>query len=164
MISLQFVITLEQIGIFIAVVSVVVGVILGLQSAKDWAKDRNAGLFLQYQLQAFTPKFIQNYLEIVSEWSWTGAKEFWEKYGDPKNFAQFMSVGTVFDSMGVLIKENYIPVRMVPELMVASARDFWLKIRPIASQIGEDVKRPNTFQNIEFLFNEIQKLDVSKET
>jgi hypothetical protein len=63
---MQWPITLEQIGIIIAVVSVVVGVILGLQSAKDWSKDRNAGLFLQYQLQAFNTEFMENLIEINS--------------------------------------------------------------------------------------------------
>jgi hypothetical protein len=38
-----------------------------------------------------------------------------------------------------------------------------LKIAPIAAQIGVDVQRPDTFQNIEYLFNEIEKMDASKE-
>jgi hypothetical protein len=159
---MQIGLTLEQIGIIIAVISVVVGVILGLQSAKDWSKDRNAGLFLQYQLQAFDEQFIKNLLEITNIWEWKDIKEFWEKYGSPEKFARFMSVGTVFDSMGVLVKRKYIPMNMVPELLIATVRSFWLKVSPIAEQIGIDVQRPNTFQNIEYLFNEIQKLDASK--
>jgi hypothetical protein len=133
---MQIGLTLEQIGIIIAVISVVVGVILGLQSAKDWSKDRNAGLFLQYQLQAFDEQFIKNLLEITNIWEWKDIKEFWEKYGSPEKFA--------------------------PELLIATVRSFWLKVSPIAEQIGIDVQRPNTFQNIEYLFNEIQKLDASK--
>lgn len=47
--------------------------------------------------------------------------------------------------------------------MILTVRDFWLKVGPIVGQIALDVKRPNTFQNIESLFNEIQKLDTLKE-
>ncbi len=82
--ELQFPLTLEQIRVIIAVISIVVGVILGLQSAKDWSKDRNAGLFLQYQLQAFNTKFLEHYLEIITKWPWKDSEEFWKKYGDLK--------------------------------------------------------------------------------
>lgn len=160
-------ITLEQIGIIIAVVSVVVGVILGLQSAKDWSKDRNAGLFLQYQLQAFNSEFMENLIEINSLWSWKDAQEFWAKYGpetNPKEFAKFSTVGTVFDSMGVLLKRKYIPVDMVPELMVIGIMAFWVKVGPISGQLSVDMQRPHAFVNIEHLFNEIQKRDATRTT
>lgn len=159
---MQFILTLEQLGVIIAVISIVVGIILGLQSARDWATSRNMATFLQYQLQAFTSEYIQNYLEIISEWKWADFPEFWKKYGDPKNFAQFMSVGTVFDSMGVLLRKKYISAEMIPELMKGAARDFWLKVSPIVSEFEIAVSRPNTFQNIEYLYNEIQKLDESE--
>ena len=163
--SMQFPITLEQIGVIIAVISIIIGVVLGLQSAKDWSKDRNAGLFLQYQLEAFSTEFMENLLEINVSWSWKDSEEFWAKYGpetNPTAFAKFVTVGTTFDSMGVLVKRKYIPVTMVPELMIIAVRDFWLKVGPIAGQLGADMQRPNSFQNIEHLFNEIQKLDESR--
>jgi len=155
-------ISLEQIGVIITVISVVVGVILGLQSAKDWAKSRNAGLFLQYQLQTFDKEFMENLIEINSSWSWKDTGEFWTKYGpesNPKEFAKFSTVGTVFDSMGVLLKRKYIPVDMVPELMIIGIMAFWEKVGPFASQLSIDMQRPRAFENIEYLVKEIKKQD-----
>ena len=159
---MQFILTVEQIGIIVAVVSVVAGVILGLQSGRDWAKSRNAGMFLQYHLQAFSEKFLKSLLEITNTWEWKDITEFWEKYGKPETYAQFISVGTVFDSMGVLVKRKYISIDMVPELLIVTVKTFWNKVGPIAGQMGIDVGRPNTFHNIEYLFNEIQKLEASQ--
>jgi hypothetical protein len=157
--------TLQLIGVGIAVVSIIVGIILGLQSAKDWSKDRNAGLFLQYQLQAFNMEFMENLNEINSIWSWKNPEDFWAKYGpetNPKEFAKFSVVGTVFDSMGVLLKQKYIPVDMVPELMIIGVMAFWAKVGPIANQLSIDMQRPHAFENIEHLFNEIQKRDANR--
>ncbi len=162
---MQLPITLDQIGIFIAAISVVVGVILGLQSAKDWSKDRNASLFLQYQLQAFNTEFMENLIEINSLWSWQDSMEFWTKYGpesNPKEFAKFSVVGTVFDSMGVLLKRKYIPVDMVPELMIIGIITFWEKVGPISTQMSTDMQRPHAFENIEYLVNEILKRDATR--
>ncbi len=162
---MQLPITLDQIGIFIAAISVVVGVILGLQSAKDWSKDRNASLFLQYQLQAFNTEFMENLIEINSLWSWKDNMEFWTKYGpesNPKKFAKFSVVGTVFDSMGVLLKRKYIPVDMVPELMIIGIISFWEKVAPISTQLSIDMQRPHAFENIEYLVNEARKRDATR--
>ena len=158
---MQLPFTIEQIGVFIAVISIIIGMILGLQSAKDWSKDRNAGLYLQYQLEAFNTDFMENLLEINVTWSWSNNEDFWKKYGpetNPKAFAKFLSVGTIFDSLGVLLKRKYIPVTMVPELVIIAVRDFWGKVEPVAAQLGKDMMHPKAFQNIEYLYNEIQKI------
>ncbi len=73
-------------------------------------------------------------------------------------------MGTVFDSMGVLLKRKYIPVDMVPELMVIAILAFWVKVGPISSQLSVDMQRPHAFENIEHLFNEIQKQDATRTT
>jgi hypothetical protein len=64
--------------------------------------------------------------------------------------------------MGVLLKRKYIPVSMVPELMVISIMAFWEKVGPIASKLSADMQRPHAFENIEHLFNEIQQRDVTR--
>ncbi|MFX1317587.1 MAG: fumarate hydratase [Promethearchaeota archaeon] len=57
---MQFILTFEQIGAINAVISKVPGIILGLQSAKNWAKSHNAEFFLQYLLSAFDEEFIDS--------------------------------------------------------------------------------------------------------
>ncbi|MFX1341213.1 MAG: hypothetical protein ACFFAL_00820 [Promethearchaeota archaeon] len=66
--------------------------------------------------------------------------------------------------MGVLLKRKYIPVDMVPELMVIAIMAFWVKVGPIFSQWSADMQRPHAFENIEYLFNEIQKRDLTRTT
>jgi hypothetical protein len=69
------------------------------------------------------------------------------------------TVGTTFDSMGVLLKKKHIPVTMVPELMIIAISDFWSKVGPISADLARDMQRSNVFQNIEFLYNTVQKLN-----
>ena len=153
---------LEQISLIIAVVGVIIGVSIGLYELNDMKKARYAELFMTFQSQIFDPDFTEMITEINVKWSWTDHMNFWEKYGpesNPQAFAKFSSVGTFFDSMGVLLKTKLIHAKMVPEMMAIAIRDFWSKVGPIAEALSNDMQRPGAFDNIRHLYQQIMKVE-----
>ena len=152
----------ETISLFIAAAAVAFGVIIGVATVRSEAGTRRAQLFLEFHTKAYDKKFVKDLLEVNTHWTWKDAEEFFKKYGpetNPEAFALFVSVGSYFDGMGLLLKRRLIDVNVLPELMATAILAFWEKTRPIAREFGELTRRPRTFDSIEYLYREVRKRD-----
>jgi hypothetical protein len=140
--------------------SIIVGVIFSLLAIRRTNKARNLSLFMQYQNRAANTEFLANILEIINVWSWDDVEDFWKKYNN--EFAVFISVGSYFDSLGMLLKTNNITVDYIPEFILTTVCQFWEKVEPIHKEMTKVFRRPESFDNIRYLYNEIQKYDLIK--
>ncbi|MFX0097455.1 MAG: hypothetical protein ACFE7E_06820 [Candidatus Hodarchaeota archaeon] len=152
----------EAISLFIAAMAVVFGVIIGLATIRSEAGTRRAQLFLEFHNKAYDKQFVKDLMEVNTSWTWKDAEEFFKKYGpetNPKAFALFVSVGSYFDGMGVLLRRRLIDVNVIPELMSSAIMDFWEKTKHMASEFGQLTRRPRTFDSIEYLYQEVRRRD-----
>lgn len=152
----------EAISLFIAAAAVVFGVIIGLATIRSEAGTRRAQLFLEFHNKAYDKQFVKDLLEVTSGWTWKDTEEFFKKYGPETNsgdFALFVSVGSYFDGMGLLLRRGLIDVNVIPELMATAIMDFWEKTRHMAREFGELTRRPRTFDSIEYLYQEVRRRD-----
>jgi len=140
--------------------SIIIGVIFSLLAIRNNNKSRNMSLFLQYHSRAGNTAFLSDMLEINSEWNWTDVEDFWKKYGSASAFSKFISVGSYYDSMGMLLKTKNISVEYIPELMLVAIIQFWEKVEPIHKEMTVAFRRTESFENIKFLYDEIQKHDL----
>lgn len=151
---------IQLIATILGMSSIIIGVIFSLLAIRRNNKTRNLSLFMQYQNRASNKDFLADILEINTLWSWSNLEEFLEKYGAPETFAKFITVGSYFDSMGMLLKTKNISVDFIPELMVISIVEFWEKIESIYREMSKNFRRPESFENIKYLYDEIQKHDL----
>jgi len=152
----------ETISLFIAAAAVAFGVIVGVATVRSEAGTRRAQLFLEFHNKAYDKQFIRDLLEVNNHWTWKDTEEFFKKYGpetNPEAMALFVSVGSYFDGMGLLLKRKLIDINVIPELMATAIMDFWEKARHMAREFGELTRRPRTFDSIEYLYQEVRRRD-----
>jgi hypothetical protein len=55
----------------------------------------------------------------------------YKKLNEDKSFKEaFWAIGTFNEGMGVLVKEGYIDIRLVAQLMSGGIRGFWERMKP----------------------------------
>ena len=149
---------LQTISLVLAATSLIVGVTYYIIILRNASRNRKAQLYLQFQNKSFDPNFM-NLVNQVNLWKFIDANDFIQKYGwetNPKEFAQFMAVGSYYDSMGILLLKGLISIDMLPEIMAISVMAFWEKYKSIAQAMGEVFRRPNAFHAIEHLYNAVK--------
>ena len=151
---------IQLVATILGMSSIIVGVFFSLLSLRNYNKARNLSLFMQYHTRAGSVDFLTHLIEINTTWNWKSTEEFWKKYGpenDPAAFAKFVSVGSYYDSMGMLLKTKNISVKYIPELMITAILTFWEKVSPYVEEMSIAFRRPESFENIKYLYDEIQK-------
>lgn len=151
---------LETFSLAIAVVSIMIGLLLGLNSMRDAATSRKASLFMEFLGRGYDKEFIVDLMNIISEWTWKDPAEFWQKYGPETNavdYAKFVAVGSFYEGMARLLKKKIIDIDLVPELMAISATIFWKKAKSVIAQSIEMSGRSHGYEYMQYLVEEILK-------
>ena len=140
--------------------SIIIGVIFSLLAIRNNNRARNLTLFMQYNSRSGNVQFLADLVEFNDMWSFTNFDDFWKKYNNPTSIAKFLSVASHYDGMGMLLKTKNITVEYIPELMITTVIDFWEKIEPIYKEMPSTIRRPESFDNIKYLYEEIKKHDL----
>ena len=151
---------LQSISIMIAAASVLIGVIMSVLSIRNFAKSRQASVFLDFHRQADL-EFIQNASEVVMEWNWKDAQEFDQKYGpraNPKAYAKFILVGSFFDSMGKLIEAKVTNASLIPESLAVFAMAWFEKIKSIEPDLAAKWRRSGSMDSSKLLYKKLKEL------
>ncbi|NHJ33306.1 MAG: hypothetical protein FK732_10605 [Asgard group archaeon] len=150
---------IQLIATILGMGSIIVGVIFSLLAIQRNNRARNLSLFMQYYNRSLNVQFLENLVEINDMWSFTDIDDFWKKYGSPASIAKFLSVASYYDSMGMLLKTKNITVEYIPELMLVAVCDFWEKFETIYKDMPAVTIRPESFDNIKYLYDEIRKMN-----
>jgi len=67
------------------------------------------------------------------------------------------SLGGFFEGIGVMVREGYIPVRLVALQWGGITRRFWEKLEPCLSELREVRGFPRAWAETEYLFNELMQ-------
>jgi len=150
---------LQTIYYFVAALSVMVAAVYYVFNLRGNTRTRQAQLFMQLYDRFHDTQFWKQYGEIIFLSEWTSWDDFWGKYG-PTNidaFADWMSFGTYFSGIGVLLKEKMIDVRIVDNLVGDYVFWVWEKLRTLSDEMGAKGQKPQSILWIEYLYNEINK-------
>jgi TfoX/Sxy family transcriptional regulator of competence genes len=94
------------------------------------AETRQAQLFIQICNQTLNnPAFMKGYY-IIRESEWKDFDEYIEWLGEPgsENFNDVFLVGGTLESIGVLVEEGLVDIRLVESLMRRVVIEYWEKI------------------------------------
>jgi hypothetical protein len=131
---------------------------LQLRAQEQALETRQAQFFMQIYGRLHEKDHWEQYTEINSR-TWDDIDDWWEKYGEKNNqaMAAFASVGSYFEGIGVLIKENLVDMRLVAELMSGPIISFWEMHAPIIDELRVVMNEPRMLIETEFLYNELVK-------
>ena len=130
------------------------------------AETRQAQLFMQICNQTLNnPAYMKGYYRIRDS-EWKDFDEYLEFLGEPssENYNDVFIVGGTLESLGVLVEEGLIDIRLVEKLMRRVVIEYWEKIGPMLyerarvwSQEREEKEPILQSWKAEYLYNELMK-------
>jgi hypothetical protein len=118
---------------------------------------------MQFHTKGMNKVLIKDLSEINVSWSWKDVNDFFQKYGpenNPDDWAKFVSVGSYYEGMGMMVKKNLINIDMIPEVIAIAVLEFWEKVQPVAIQMSKQFRRPQAFDGIKFLYHRLQRVNI----
>ena len=130
------------------------------------AETRQAQLFIQICNQTLNnPVFMKGWY-VIRESEWKDFDEYLEFMGEPgsENFNDVFIVGGILESIGVLVEEGLVDIRLVESLMRRVVIEYWEKIGPMLHERArlwseERAEREQILRvwKAEYLYHELMK-------
>jgi hypothetical protein len=145
-----------SVSIVIASVSVVLGVILAIMQLRDQNKTRQAQLFMEIYEQFSKSGFLDlsfRVREAFISHKQEGSPDIWEtSRGD------VLSVLAFYEGVGVLVRRKLVDINLVADLVSTPCIFLWEAIEGWVMWRRELLKRPQTWEWMEYLYHEIRKI------
>jgi len=80
---------------------------LSLKTQEHTLESRQTQLTMQLYEKMSTKEYIDDFMEILTKWSWTDYNDFKTKYGsngDPDKWAKFSTMCVSWEQIGILMK------------------------------------------------------------
>jgi hypothetical protein len=144
-------------GVFVAAVYYV-STLRNAQKTQQLQLDtRQAQLFMQIYSQSHNdPTFLDAFRKTMSL-QWSTYEEFSDLLKDEEKGRALQRVGSFYEGLGVLVKENYVDIRLVALLMTIMTRTWWEKYKPIIEEGRRQSGYPRWLSESEYLYNELMK-------
>ena len=145
-----------RVSIVIASISVVMGVVLAVLQLRGQSKTRQAQLFMEIYARFERSDFLDTYFLVRDDFSNhqdDSHPEFWVN-----NKGRIGSVLSFYESVGVLVKRKLIDINLVADLVSSSTLGLWESIERWGKWRRKNENRPQLWEWMEYLYNEIQKI------
>jgi hypothetical protein len=123
-------------------------------------RNREAQLFINIANQSFNnPEWNAAY-KLILRTNWSSAKEFMElnDWPNENEFSRaYAIVAGFFESLGVLVKEDLIDIRMIALLMSSYIEGYYDKLQPYISELRTSYSMPRMLSETEYLYNQFVK-------
>ncbi len=155
-------------SIIIACVSVVVAAILAIVQMRDQNQTRQAQLFMDLYGKYITPEFHKRWMQIVSIPEDDILKDkggltiFLKGEADIETSAEFNSLFSFFEGIGLLVNKKLIDINLVAELLSSTVIWVWERISEAVIESRQALGRPQIYEWFEYLYQEIQRIPSRK--
>ncbi len=160
-------ITLQTLIMLIQAVGILVAVIYHILSLQNTRKNqqltletRQTQLFMYLYDKFCSESFKRSYSEIMS-WEWVDFDDYSRKYGpftNPEKDFIRRNIGSFFEGLGVLVKNEQISPELVDDLMSQHIITYWEKFGPIIKEARTILKYPHAAEWVEYLYNQIKPI------
>jgi hypothetical protein len=142
----------------VAATGVLVAAVFYVLNMRAQNRNRVAQLFMNIANQSFNnPEWLRAY-KAFTRTNWRSAKEFMEVYDWP-NENEFgnatLHAGGVFESLGVLVKENLLDIRMVALLMSSYVKGYYGKLDPYIEELRANLGSARYWSETEYLYKRL---------
>ncbi len=163
--------TFQTIGIVIAAISVVIGVInsiivsrrderrqnLLLKNQELSLESRQIGLYMEFN--KIIQQVLSDYLDFFNQ-EWEDFEEYMRKYGpssNPEAYLKFLKIAYVFQASGALVEGGVIDIKDVYNNSGFSIIAAWEKMEPLIRGMRKRFNNPIIYPQFEFLYYELIK-------
>lgn len=125
-------------------------------------KTRQAQLFMQVHSQWKDKAFIKGFYDILNNWEFDDAEDFFNKYGQTNNEEAFITAIEVvfhFEGVGQLLRDGLIDIELVESMYSSRVIDLWEKFLPLVNYLrAQAFGRPNPdyYKNFEYLYTTLK--------
>jgi hypothetical protein len=129
----------------------------GEKERRDSNKVREAELLWSIYKRWSEPDFLRAWNE-VSSWEWKDYDDYMRKYGpgsNPEDEIKRGTLGTYFESIGVLVKRGLIDVSAIDDMMSGYVLGYWRKFESVMIEFRRRHNKPEAAEHIEYLYNEV---------
>jgi hypothetical protein len=129
-------ITIEQIVYVIPILGLTASIFYYAIVIRNQNKTRQAQLFIQICNQTLNnPAFMKGYY-IIRDSEWNDYDEYLEYLGEPgsENYNDIFLVGGILESIGVLVEEGLVDIRLIESLMRRVVIEYYEKMKPMLDE------------------------------
>ena len=133
---------------------------LQLKAQEQATLTRQTQIFMNLYDKFMSKETSRSYMELRS-WQWNDFNDYQMKYGwenNPEAFVLRSSMGTYFEGIGVLVKNDQIPVNLVDDLLSNGIMFYWEKFEPIILEYRTRMNYPNMGEWAEYLYNQVKPI------
>jgi hypothetical protein len=128
------------------------------KTQQNQLETRQAQIFLQYVKDWNDVEFKTNAREIL-RWEWNDFDDFMDKYfNDLDNSGKFTSLGSFFESLGVLVFKGLIDIDLVATVFSGYIMRYWDKYESVEYESRKRFNWPQSGVYFEYLNNEIKRV------
>ena len=128
------------------------------QSAKaqqQTLETRQAQIFLNVNDRIQSQEFLSAWTKVIRT-PWATWEEYSRLYHDDKEFRDAEQlVQGIYESLGVLVREGLLPIRMVALLMCGMTRLYWEKHIPVIDEGRRVTGSRRLYSENEYLYGEL---------
>ena len=146
--------------------SIMVGISYYILALRNQTRAREAQVYTQIWDKFSDPEFLRRYF-VVQDRQWTDFDDYIKQYGslrylDPELYAENVSVGVYYEGIGVLVKNGYIDVQTVADILGTMVLTWWDKMSPLMKEYRVKLNNPRAYLYAEYLYNKVKTI-VEKE-
>jgi hypothetical protein len=162
-------ITLSIILQFLQTAGILVGIIYYITIMRNAQRNqahqletRQAQMFMNVYNQSFTNPFYHESLSRIFDAEWDNYEKFKSIYHfgenkDPEFCIAYDYVCGFFESLGVLVREHFLDIRLVALLISGQTRAIWELNQRFINEFREDLNQPRLWSEFEYLYHELMK-------
>jgi hypothetical protein len=153
---------IPSISAIIAAAGVLIGVVLTVLEVRNLVKQRQSDLVLRLYTTFGSDEFQKRWTRFLKG-DYRDYEDFTKAYNllsgsSPELAVLFEELPTfLFESLGVLLKNGLIEMRLVDDLFTGPSKWFWEKLKPIAEDVRTKLNYPQYAEHVEYLYNEVKK-------
>ena len=129
---------------------------LSLKTQQQTLETRQAQMFMNIYQQTTTKEFASAWNTYISS-EWKNYDEYWNLVQKKEFTEPFTIICMYFEGLGVLVKEGFLPIRLVALLLTGMTRAFWEKLMPINADIKVKAGYVRWMSETEYLYDELIK-------
>jgi hypothetical protein len=146
-----------SLGVFVAAVYYISTLRNNQRTQQLQLDTRQAQLFMQIYSQSHNDPSFLDALRKVMSLQWSTFEEYRNLLKHDENARATQRVGSFYEGLGVLVKENFVDIRLVALLMTIMTRTWWEKYKPIIEEGRRQTGYPRWLSESEYLYNELMK-------
>ena len=149
-------------GVCVAAIYYVMTLRVQQTNMKATLQTREANLYMQILNKIDTLEFQTIWFDVMN-WEFKTPEEFTENIWPIKeNKAKMAYVGLLLEGVGVAVKKKLINIDLIDDLFSMWVIGYWEKYGPCEIYFRERFKAPQNAEFIEFLYDEVVKVNTSQ--